>query len=260
MYTVEPEPGYEETWSPTALRTLQDWVVRPQLRNLKGVTEVNTIGGYERQFQITPDPAKLLAYGLTMSDLLDAVARNNANVGAGYIERFGEQYLIRVPGQVADIQGLRQIVVATRDGLPLRIGDVADVIEGGGLRTGAATKDGEEIVLGTVFMLVGENSRAVAQRTGEMLAEINETLPEGVRAHTAYDRTQLVDRAIATVQKNLLEGALLVIAVLFLLLGNIRAALITAAVIPFTMLMTITGMVQNKVSANLMSLGRWTLV
>ena len=255
MYTVEPEPGYEETWSPTALRTLQDWVVRPQLRNLKGVTEVNTIGGYERQFQITPDPAKLLAYGLTMSDLLDAVARNNANVGAGYIERFGEQYLIRVPGQVADIQGLRQIVVATRDGLPLRIGDVADVIEGGGLRTGAATKDGEEIVLGTVFMLVGENSRAVAQRTGEMLAEINETLPEGVRAHTAYDRTQLVDRAIATVQKNLLEGALLVIAVLFLLLGNIRAALITAAVIPFTMLMTITGMVQNKVSANLMSLG-----
>ncbi|OZB42736.1 MAG: CusA/CzcA family heavy metal efflux RND transporter [Alishewanella sp. 34-51-39] len=232
MYTVEPEPGYEETWSPTALRTLQDWVVRPQLRNLKGVTEVNTIGGYERQFQITPDPAKLLAYGLTMSDLLDAVARNNANVGAGYIERFGEQYLIRVPGQVADIEGLRQIV-----------------------RTGAATKDGEEIVLGTVFMLVGENSRAVAQRTGEMLAEINETLPEGVRAHTAYDRTQLVDRAIATVQKNLLEGALLVIAVLFLLLGNIRAALITAAVIPFTMLMTITGMVQNKVSANLMSLG-----
>lgn len=255
MYTVEPEPGYEETWSPTALRTLQDWVVRPQLRNLKGVTEVNTIGGYERQFQITPAPAKLLAYGLTMSDLLDAVARNNANVGAGYIERFGEQYLIRVPGQVADIEGLRQIVVATRDGLPLRIGDVADVIEGSGLRTGAATKDGEEIVLGTVFMLVGENSRAVAQRTGEMLAEINETLPEGVRAHTAYDRTQLVDRAIATVQKNLLEGALLVIAVLFLLLGNIRAALITAAVIPFTMLMTITGMVQNKVSANLMSLG-----
>ena len=255
MYTLEPEPGYEELWTPTELRTLQDWVVRPQLRNLQGVTEINTIGGYERQLHITPNPVKLLAYELTMGDLLDAVARNNANVGAGYIERFGEQYLIRIPGQVADIQGLRQIVVATRDGLPLRVGDVADVIEGSDLRTGAATKDGEEIVLGTVIMRIGENSRAVAQRVAELLAEIDATLPEGVNAHAVYDRTNLVDRAIATVQKNLIEGALLVIAVLFLLLGNIRAALITAAVIPLAMLMTITGMVQNRVSANLMSLG-----
>ncbi|HCB42312.1 MAG TPA: CusA/CzcA family heavy metal efflux RND transporter [Pseudomonas sp.] len=255
MYTLEPEPGYEELWTPTELRTLQDWVVRPQLRNLQGVTEINTIGGYERQLHITPNPVKLLAYELTMGDLLDAVARNNANVGAGYIERFGEQYLIRIPGQVADIQGLRQIVVATRDGLPLRVGDVADVIEGSDLRTGAATKDGEEIVLGTVIMRIGENSRAVAQRVAERLAEIDATLPEGVNAHAVYDRTNLVDRAIATVQKNLIEGALLVIAVLFLLLGNIRAALITAAVIPLAMLMTITGMVQNRVSANLMSLG-----
>ena len=255
MYTLEPEPGYEELWTPTELRTLQDWVVRPQLRNLHGVTEINTIGGYKRQLHITPNPVKLLAYELTMGDLLDAVARNNANVGAGYIERFGEQYLIRIPGQVADIQGLRQIVVATRDGLPLRVGDVADVIEGSDLRTGAATKDGEEIVLGTVIMRIGENSRAVAQRVAERLAEIDATLPEGVNAHAVYDRTNLVDRAIATVQKNLIEGALLVIAVLFLLLGNIRAALITAAVIPLAMLMTITGMVQNRVSANLMSLG-----
>jgi cobalt-zinc-cadmium resistance protein CzcA len=255
MYTLEPEPGYEELRTPTELRTLQDWVVRPQLRNLQGVTEINTIGGYERQLHITPNPVKLLAYELTMGDLLDAVARNNANVGAGYIERFGEQYLIRIPGQVADIQGLRQIVVATRDGLPLRVGDVADVIEGSDLRTGAATKDGEEIVLGTVIMRIGENSRAVAQRVAERLAEIDATLPEGVNAHAVYDRTNLVDRAIATVQKNLIEGALLVIAVLFLLLGNIRAALITAAVIPLAMLMTITGMVQNRVSANLMSLG-----
>jgi heavy metal efflux system protein len=255
MYTLEPEKGYEETWTPTALRTLQDWAVRPQLRNLKGVTEVNTIGGYVRQFHITPDPTRLLAYDLTLRDVLDAVSRNNANVGAGYIERAGEQYLIRVPGQVADIEGLRRIVVATRDGLPLRIGDVADVAEGSELRTGAATKDGNEVVLGTVFMLVGENSRAVAQRTADKLVEIDATLPEGVRAHTAYDRTDLVDRSIATVQKNLLEGALLVIAVLFLLLGNIRAALITAAVIPLSMLMTITGMVQNRISANLMSLG-----
>ena len=187
--------------------------------------------------------------------MLDAVARNNANVGAGYVERYGEQYLIRIPGQVADIEGLRNIVVATRDGLPLRIGDVAEVIEGSELRTGAATKDGSEVVLGTVFMLIGENSRAVAQRTADKLAEIDSTLPTGVRAHTAYDRTNLVDRAIATVQKNLAEGALLVIAVLFLLLGNLRAALITAAVIPLAMLMTITGMVQNQISANLMSLG-----
>ncbi|TFL14036.1 CusA/CzcA family heavy metal efflux RND transporter [Pusillimonas caeni] len=255
MYTLEPEPGYEDKWTPTELRTLQDWVVRPQLRNLPGVTEINTIGGYERQFHITPDPAKLLAYGLTMSDLLSAVERNNANVGAGYIERFGEQYLIRVPGQVADLEGLRQIVVATHEGLPLRVGDVADVIEGSSLRTGAATKDGEEVVLGTVFMLIGENSRDVAQRAAQRLQEIDATLPEGVRAQAVYDRTDLVERSIATVQKNLVEGALLVIAVLFLLLGNIRAALITAAVIPLTMLLTITGMVQNKVSANLMSLG-----
>ncbi|MGK4342691.1 efflux RND transporter permease subunit [Ectopseudomonas oleovorans] len=255
MYTLEPEAGFEETWTPTALRTLQDWVVRPQLRNLKGVTEVNTIGGYVRQFHITPDPMRLLAYELTMRDVLDAVARNNANVGAGYVERYGEQYLIRIPGQVADIERLRNIVVATRDGLPLRIGDVAEVIEGSELRTGAATKDGSEVVLGTVFMLIGENSRAVAQRTADKLAEIDSTLPTGVRAHTAYDRTNLVDRAIATVQKNLAEGALLVIAVLFLLLGNLRAALITAAVIPLAMLMTITGMVQNQISANLMSLG-----
>lgn len=128
MYTLEPEKGYEEIWTPTALRTLQDWSVRPQLRNLKGVTEVNTIGGYVRQFHITPDPVKLLAYELTMNDVLNAVARNNANVGAGYIERHGEQYLIRIPGQVRDIERLRKIVVATRDGLPLRIGDVAEVL------------------------------------------------------------------------------------------------------------------------------------
>lgn len=238
MYTLEPEKGYEEIWTPTALRTLQDWSVRPQLRNLKGVTEVNTIGGYVRQFHITPDPVKLLAYELTMNDVLNAVARNNANVGAGYIERHGEQYLIRIPGQVGDIERLRKIVVATRDGLPLRMSDVAEVLEGSELRTGAATKDGKEVVLGTAFMLIGENSRAVAQRTVEKLAEIDATLPEGVRAHAVYDRTQLVDRTIATVQKNLLEGALLVIAVLFMLLGNLRAALITAAVIPLAMLLT----------------------
>jgi len=255
MYTVEAEDGAQGTWTPTALRTLQDWVVRPQLRHLKGVTEVNTVGGYVRQFHITPDPTKLLAYGLTLRDVIDAVARNNASVGAGYIERAGEQYLIRVPGQVADAEGLRQIVVASRDGLPLRIADLAEVGEGSELRTGAATQDGHEVVLGTVFMLIGENSRAVAQRAADKLKAIDATLPAGAKAKAVYDRTELVDRTIATVQKNLVEGALLVVAVLFLLLGNLRAALITAAVIPLTMLLTISGMVQNRVSANLMSLG-----
>lgn len=257
MYTVEADDSSAagQAWTPTALRTLQDWQVRPQLRHLKGVTEVNTVGGYVRQFHITPDPAKLLAYGLTLREVTDAVARNNASVGAGYIERSGEQYLIRVPGQVGDADGLRQIVVAVRDGLPLRIADIADVGEGNELRTGAATKDGHEVVLGTVHMLVGENSRAVAQRAGEKLKQIDAALPEGVKARAVYDRTDLVDRTIDTVRKNLLEGALLVVAVLFLLLGNLRAALITAAVIPLTMLLTISGMVQNRISANLMSLG-----
>ena len=259
MYTVEAEPGATredgKPWTPTDLRTLQDWVIRPQLRNLKGVTEVNTIGGNVQQFHVTPDPARLVAYGLTLEDLLRAIQRNNANTGAGYIERGGEQNLIRIPGQVGDEGGLREIVVAMRDGLPLRISDVAQVGIGSELRTGAATKDGHEVVLGTVFMLIGENSREVASRSAARLKEIDATLPDGVSARAIYDRTRLVDRSIATVRKNLLEGALLVIVVLFLLLGNIRAALITAAVIPIAMLMTITGMVQNRVSANLMSLG-----
>lgn len=259
MYTIEAEGDSQNAengpWTPTALRTLQDWVIRPQMRHLKGVTEVNTVGGHVRQFHITPDPAKLLAYGLTLRDVLDAVARNNANVGAGYIERSGEQYLVRVPGQVGDAAGLEQVVVAHRDGLPLRVVDVATVGEGSELRTGAATKDGHEVVLGTVFMLIGENSRDVAQRAASKLEEIDAALPDGVQAKAVYDRTSLVDRTIATVQKNLLEGALLVVVILFLLLGNIRAALITAAVIPLTMLLTITGMVQNRISANLMSLG-----
>ncbi|WP_051084233.1 efflux RND transporter permease subunit [Rudaea cellulosilytica] len=259
MYTVESEPGAKRPdgrpWDAMDMRTLQDWVVRPQMRHIDGVTEVNTIGGYVRQFHITPDPAKLAAYGLTLRDMLDAVARNNANVGAGYIERSGEQYLVRVPGQVGDIAGLRDILIAHRDSLPVRVGDLAEVVEGHELRSGAATENGREVVLGTVFMLVGENSRAVSRRAADRLAEANRSLPTGVQARTLYDRTTLVDRTIATVQKNLLEGALLVIAVLFLLLGNVRAALITAAVIPLAMLMTISGMVQHRVSGNLMSLG-----
>jgi heavy metal efflux system protein len=259
MYTVEAEPGAlnaeGEPWTPMALRTLQDWVVRPQLRNLDGVTEVNTVGGFVRQIHVTPDPAQLVAFGLTLRDLLYALARNNANAGAGYIERAGEQYLIRVPGQVQSPDELNTIVVAQRDGVPIRLSAVASVVEGSELRTGAATENGQEIVLGTVLMLVGENSRVVSRRAAERLEDVNASLPEGVVARPVYDRTALVDRTIETVRTNLWEGALLVIAVLFLLLGNLRAALITAAVIPLTMLMTLTGMVQNRVSGNLMSLG-----
>ncbi|PVM92944.1 efflux RND transporter permease subunit [Caulobacter endophyticus] len=259
MYTVEAKPGARrpdgKAWGPEDLRTLQDWVIRPQLRNTPGVTEVNTIGGFERQYHVTPIPARLSAYGLTMADVVAALERNNANVGAGYLERYGEQVLVRVPGQAAGIADLSAVIVASRNGAPIRVADVADVGLGQELRTGAATENGQEVVLGTVFMLVGENSRTVARAAAARLEVAAKALPPGVTAKPIYDRTDLVDRAIATVEKNLLEGALLVVVVLFLLLGNIRAALITAAVIPLSMLLTITGMVQAGVSGNLMSLG-----
>lgn len=259
MFVVEPEEGAKKSdgseWTATDLRELQDWVVRPQLRNLKGVTEVNTIGGFEKQFHVTPFPAKLIAYGLTLQDVMTALAKNNSNAGAGYLEKNGEQYLIRVPGQVETPNDIGRIIVAQRDNLVIRIRDVAKVELGQELRTGAATQNGREVVLGTVFMLIGENSRNVSQAVAAKLEEVNKSLPKGVVAKTVYDRTTLVDRTIATVEKNLAEGALLVIVILFLLLGNFRAALITAAVIPLAMLMTITGMVENKVSGNLMSLG-----
>jgi cobalt-zinc-cadmium resistance protein CzcA len=259
MYTLEVKPGARKpdgsAYTPEDLRTLQDWVIRPQLRNTPGVTEVNTIGGFERQYHVTPLPARLSAYGLTMGDVIAALGSNNANVGAGYVERYGEQYLIRVPGQASGIEDLRGVIVTNRGGVPIRVGDVADVGMGEELRTGAATENGQEVVLGTVFMLVGENSRTVARAAAEHLKEAAKALPAGVTAEAVYDRTELVDRAIATVETNLLEGALLVIVVLFLLLGNFRAALITAAIIPFSMLLTITGMVQTRVSGNLMSLG-----
>lgn len=259
MYTVEADPGARRpdggAWTATDLRTLQDWVVRPQLRNVPGVTEVNTIGGHARQIHITPDPARLTALGLGLADLTAAVAGNNQNVGAGYIERNGQQLLVRIPGQVADLDAIGDIVLDRRDGLPIRVRDVARVDEGAELRTGAALQDGEEVVLGTVFMLVGSNSREVSQAAAAKLETANASLPAGVRAVPVYDRTQLVDRTIRTVAKNLLEGALLVIVVLFLLLGNARAALLTALVIPLAMLLTLTGMVRGGVSGNLMSLG-----
>lgn len=259
MYVVEAKPGAVKedgsAYTPMDLLTLQKWVILPQLRNTKGVIEVNSIGGYEKQFHVMPYPQKLLAYQLTISDVMAALEKNNANVGAGYIERNGEQYLIRLPGQVKTIADIKKILVAKRDEVILRIGDIADVKLGAPLRTGAATQNGEEVVLGTAMMLIGENSREVSVRVANKLKEINLSLPKGIIAKPVYDRTKLVDRTIATVQKNLLEGALLVVVILFLLLGNIRAALITAAVIPITMLMTITGMVAQGVSGNLMSLG-----
>ena len=258
-YVVEVKEGaVKEDGTPYTsmdLLTVQDWIIVPQLRNLKGVVEVNSIGGYEKQFHVMPYPERLLAYELTVRDVTEALENNNDNVGAGYIEKSGEQYLIRVPGQVKDIDDIEHIIVAKRDELTIRIGDIADVKLGAPLRTGAATMNDQEIVLGTAMMLMGENSRDVAQRVASKLDIINDSLPEGIVARAVYDRTALVDRTIWTVEKNLLEGALLVIVILFLLLGNIRAALITAIVIPISMLMTITGMVENKVSGNLMSLG-----
>ena len=259
MYVVEPVPGARKAdktpYTAEDLRTLQDWVLRPQLRNTKGVAEVNSIGGFERQFHVTPLPDRLSAYGITLTQVVEALKRNNANVGAGYIERFGEQYLVRVPGQASGVEDIRAIVVDSREGVPIRVADIADVALGEELRTGAATENGREVVLGTVLMRAGENSRVVAKAAAERLEQAAKALPAGVKAIPVYDRTGLVERSIATVSKNLAEGALLVIVILFLLLGNIRAALITAAVIPITMLMTITGMVRGGVSGNLMSLG-----
>lgn len=259
MYTVEAKPEARKTdgepYSPTDLRTIQDWIIKPQLRNVPGLVEVNTIGGFEKQFHVLPDPTQLMAYRLSFREVMTALAANNANVGAGYIERNGEQYLVRTPGQVANIEEIKQIVIGSRNGVPVRISDVADVREGRELRSGAATLDGKEIVLGTAMLLIGENSRTVAQRVGAKIDEISRSLPDGVVARAVYDRTALVEATIATVEKNLVEGALLVIIILFLILGNFKAAIATAFVIPLSMLFTVTGMFESKVSANLMSLG-----
>jgi len=259
LWTVEADPGARKPdgtpYTLSDLREIQDWVIRPQLRNVPGVTEVNAIGGHARAYVVAPSLERMASYGLSLADVVSALEKNNDNVGAGYIERRGEQYLVRVPGQVRSLEDIRDVIVGTAQGLPIRVRDVATVQTGGELRTGAATENGREVVLGTVFMLIGENSRTVSQAVDRKMAEINRTLSKGVQAVTVYDRTTLVDKAIATVKKNLLEGAVLVIAILFLFLGNLRAALITALVIPLSMLFTFTGMVHYRISANLMSLG-----
>jgi cobalt-zinc-cadmium resistance protein CzcA len=253
MYTVDAASGSAVT--PTELRTANDWIIKPQLRTVRGVVEVNTVGGFVREIQVAPDMRRLGALDLTLDDLIRAIERNNANVGAGYIERSGEIYLVRVPGQIGRLQDIDEIPVATRDGAVIRVADVATVQEGRELRTGAGTEDGEEVVLGTVIMLTGENSRDVARAVRERIEDIQPSLPAGVVLRPTYDRTNLVDQTIRTVATSLAEGALLVVAVLFLLLGNIRAALITAAVIPLSMLLTATGMLRAGISGNLMSLG-----
>jgi len=259
MWTVESKSGAlkpdGQPYTATDLREIQDWIVKPQLRNVPGVTEINTIGGYAKEFQVAPSPEKLVAHGLSWQDVVTALEKNNSNVGAGYLEKRGEQYLIRVPGQLTSMEDISNVVINSQKNVPVRIRDIAEVSIGRELRTGAATENGREVVLGTVFMLIGENSRKVSQAVAKKLADINRGLPQGVIANTVYDRTILVDKAINTVKKNLLEGAVLVIVILFLFLGNIRAAIITAMVIPLAMLFTFTGMVGNKVSANLMSLG-----
>ncbi|HDY91238.1 MAG TPA: CusA/CzcA family heavy metal efflux RND transporter, partial [Pseudoalteromonas sp.] len=237
------------------LRTLQDWIIRPQLLKVKGVTEINSQGGFERQYQVAPMPEKLLAYKLTLSDVITALKLNNSNQGAGFIERFDGQYLVRSPGQLKSIDDIANTVVAKRDDAPVRIKDVANVRLGKELRTGAATYNGEETVLGTAMMLIGENSRIVAKAMADKLKDVQLSLPEGVVVEAVYDRTTLVDKTIETVKTNLFEGAVLVVVILLLLLGNVTGALITAMVIPLSMLFAITGMVGNRVSGNLMSLG-----
>jgi cobalt-zinc-cadmium resistance protein CzcA len=259
LWTVEAKDGAKkpdgQPYTATDLREIQDWIIKPQLRNVPGVTEINSIGGFAKEYQISPIPERLASLGVTLQDIVTALDRNNGNVGAGYIEKRGEQYLIRAPGQVKTLEDIGNVILSSAGGVPIRVRDVAEVGIGRELRTGAATANGREVVLGTVFMLIGQNSRTVSQAVDKKMVEINRSLPEGVHAVTVYDRTVLVDKAIATVKKNLLEGAILVIVILFLFLGNIRAAIITATVIPLSMLFTFTGMVHYKVSANLMSLG-----
>jgi cobalt-zinc-cadmium resistance protein CzcA len=259
LWTVEAEPDARKadgsSYTSTDLREIQDWVIKPQLRNVPGVTEINSIGGFEKQYVVAPNLERLSAFGLSLADIVNALEKNNSSQGAGYIERKGEQYLVRAPGQVKSIDDIRDIIIGTAQDQPIRVRDIGDVELGRELRTGAATENGKEVVLGTVFMLMGENSRKVSRAVDKQMESVNKTLPAGVKVVTVYDRTTLVDKAVRTVQKNLIEGAALVVAVLFLFLGNIRAALITAMVIPLSMLFTFTGMVKMGISANLMSLG-----
>jgi cobalt-zinc-cadmium resistance protein CzcA len=237
------------------LRTVQDWIIRPQLRSVPGVASVDVSGGFQKQYHVQPDPAKLLSLDLTFADVIAALTANNLSRGAGTIEQNGEGYVVRSYGRLETMAEIAEVVIATRGGVPVRVKDVAGVTIGRELRTGAASVNGEEAVVGTALMRIGENSRTVAAAVGAKLDEVRKRLPPDIAVDTVLDRTLLVDATIKTVGTNLTEGALLVILVLFVLLGNFRAAVITALVIPVTMLLTMTGMVAGGISANLMSLG-----
>lgn len=259
MYTLRAKQNARqkngEPYDAMALREIHDWIVKPQLALVKGITEVNAIGGFVKQYHVNPEPQKMLNFDIGLSDIHRALERNNTNQGAGFVERNGRQILVRSQGQLQTLSDIENVVIKRINTVPVAVKDIGSVAIGKELRTGAATQEGAETVLGTAMMLVGENSRAVAQSVAQKVKDIQSSLPDGIVIEPVYDRTLLVDKAIDTVQKNLVEGALLVIVILFILLGNIRAALITAAVIPLAMLATITGMVNTDVSANLMSLG-----
>ncbi len=237
------------------LREIQDWIVRPQLQRVKGVAEVNSIGGFEKTYVVSPDLDRMQQLNITFDQLQQALSDNNENRGAGFIEENGQQLTVRVPGTLDQLADIENTMIASPNGSPIRVGDIAQVGIGHDLRTGGATYNGQETVLGIAMMAMGENSRTVSKAVDEKIQAIQSSLPKGVHVETVYDRTSLVEKAIKTVQKNLIEGAILVIVILFLFLGNIRAALITACVIPLSMLFTLTGMTQKNISANLMSLG-----
>src|SRR5215471_11410256 len=253
--TPEGERLSDELQRLVYLRTVQDWIIRPQMKTLPGIAGADAIGGYVKQYRIEPDPARLIGYGISFSQIVSAIEVNNNSRGANYIERNGEGYVVRTNGLVERLAEIEEIAVATRGGVPVRVRDLARVTVGRELRTGSASVNGREVVLGTALMLVGGNSRTVSAAADAKIKDINRALPPGIRARTVLSRTELVDATVHTVATNLALGAMLVVLVLFLMLGNFRAALITAVVIPVTMLITATGMLQGKISANLMSLG-----
>lgn len=259
QWVVKAEPNAKKAdgsaYSAMDLREIQDWIIRPQLQRVQGVAEVNSIGGYNKTYVVSPDLTRLQQLRIPLTDLQDALQNNNENRGAGFIEENGQQLTVRVPGMLTSIQDIQNVTVATKNGLPIRVADVASVSIGHDLRTGGATYNGQETVLGIAMMMMGENSKTIAKAIDQKVQEIQRSLPQGVVIETVYDRSNLVDKAIKTVAKNLIEGAILVIVILFIFLGNFRAALITACIIPLAMLFTLTGMAEQKISANLMSLG-----
>ncbi|WP_237411924.1 efflux RND transporter permease subunit [Acinetobacter nectaris] len=242
-------------YSPMDLREIQDWIVKPQIQRLSGVAEVNSIGGYDKNYIVSPNLSRLQQLGISLNQITEVLEQNNENKGAGFVENNGQQLTVRVPGVLKTVSDIENVVVQNKGNTPIRISDIATVSIGHDLRTGGATYNGKEAVLGIAMMMMGENSRTVAQTVHKKVQEIQKTLPKGVVIETVYDRTNLVDKAIKTVAKNLIEGAVLVIVILFIFLGNFRAALITACIIPLSMLFTLTGMAEQKISANLMSLG-----